>query len=45
MDVEPLGISTVPHTRLLRLAAAWPALAVDILRQSDVSDAGGVLSN
>lgn len=45
MDVEPLGISAVPDTRLLRLAAAWPALAVHVLRQSNIGDASSVFSN
>lgn len=35
----------MPHTRLLRLAGAWPALAVDVLRQADVGYAGGILTD
>ena len=45
MHVEPLGISAMPHARLLRLAGARPALAVHVLRQADVGDAGGVLAD
>lgn len=45
MHVEPFGIAAMPHTRLLRLAGARPALAVDVLRQADVGDAGGLLTD
>lgn len=45
VDIEPLGITTVPHACLLRLAAAWPALAVDVLREADVGNASRVLAN
>lgn len=45
MHVEPFGIAAVPHARLLRLAGARPSLAVDVLRQPDVSDAGSVLAD
>lgn len=45
VDIEPLAISAVPDTGLLRLRGAGPALAVDVLRQADVRDAGGVLPN
>ncbi len=45
MHIEPLGIAAMPHTSLLRLAGARPALAVDVLRQADVGNAGGVLAD
>lgn len=45
MHIEPFGIAAMPHTRLLRLAGAWPALAVHVLRQADVGYAGGVLAD
>ena len=45
MHIEPFGIAALPHARLLRLAGARPPLAVDVLRQADVSDAGGVLAD
>lgn len=45
VHVEPLGVAAVPHTRLLRLAGARMALAVHVLRQADVGDAGGVLAD
>ena len=35
----------MPHTGLLGLAGAGPALPVDILREADVGDAGGVLAD
>lgn len=43
VDIEPLAISAVPDTGLLGLRGAGPALAVDVLCQADVGDAGGVL--
>lgn len=43
MDVKPLAFTAVPHTRLLRLAATRAALAVDVLRQPDIRNAGSVL--
>lgn len=43
VHVEPFGIPAVPHPRLLRLAGARPALAVHVLRQADVGDAGGLV--
>lgn len=45
MDILPFGVPTMPHPCLLRLAAAWPALPIHILREADVGDAGGLLSN
>lgn len=45
MDILPFGVPTMPHPRLFRLAAAWPALPIHILREADVGDAGGLLSN
>lgn len=45
VHVEPLGVAAMPHARLLRLAGARPPLAVDVLRQADVGDAGGLLAN
>lgn len=43
VDIKPLAITTVPHTRLLRLAATWAALAVDVLRQTDIRNTGSIL--
>lgn len=43
VDIEPLAVSAVPDTGLLRLRGAGPALAINVLRQADVRDAGGVL--
>lgn len=45
MHVEPLGVATVPHARLLRLAGTRTALAVNVLCQADVSDARCILSD
>lgn len=45
MDVKPLALAAVPDAGLLRLAAARAALGVDVLRQPDVRDAGGVFSD
>ena len=45
VHVEPLGVAAVPHARLLRLAGARAALAVHVLRQADVGDAGGILAD
>lgn len=45
MDVEPLAISAVPHTRLLGLAAPRATLAINVLREPDIRDARSVLSN
>lgn len=43
VHVEPLAVAAVPDARLLGLRGAGPALPVDVLRQADVGDAGGVL--
>lgn len=45
VDIEPLAISAVPDTGLLRLRGAGPALAIDVLRQADVRDARRVLAH
>lgn len=45
MDVLPLAVSALPHTRLLRLAGSRPTLRVNKLSQADVSDAGRVLTD
>lgn len=45
VHVEPLGVAAMPHTSLLWLAGARPSLTVDVLRQADVGDAGGILAN
>lgn len=45
VHIEPFGVAAMPHARLLRLAGAWPALAVHVLRQADVGYAGGVLAD
>lgn len=43
MYILPLAISPVPHAGLLGLAGAGPALAIDVLGEADVGDAGCVL--
>lgn len=43
VDVKPLAITAMPHTCLLRLAATWAALAVDVLRQPDIRNTGSIL--
>lgn len=45
MDVLPLAVSTMPDASFLRLAGPRPTLAVDILSQADVSDAGRVFTD
>lgn len=45
MDVLPFGVPAMPHPRLLWLAAARSALAIHILREADVGNAGGLFSN
>lgn len=45
MDVLPPALPAVPYSGLLRLAGAGAALTVHKLRQADVSDAGGVVSD
>lgn len=45
VDVLPLAVSALPHTRLLRLAGSRPTLRVNKLSQADVSDAGRVLAD
>lgn len=42
MDVLPLAVAAVPDTGLFGLAGARAALTVDVLRQADVGDAGGI---
>jgi len=43
VHVLPPALAAVPHARLLRLAGARPVLAVHVLGEADVGDAGGVL--
>ena len=45
VDNLPLAVAAVPHPGLLRLGGAWRAVGVDILRHSDVSDAGGLVAH
>lgn len=45
MDIEPLAIPAVPDPGLLRLAGAGPTLPIDVLGETDIGDASGVLSN
>lgn len=45
VDVLPPAVPAVPYPGLLRLAGARTALPVDKLRQADVGDAGGVVSD
>lgn len=43
VDDLPLPVAAVPHPGLLRLGGAWRPVGVDVLRHSDVGDAGGLL--
>lgn len=45
MHIEPFGVTAMPHTSLLRLAGTRPSLTVDVLRQTNVGDAGGILAD
>lgn len=45
VHVEPFSVAAMPHTSLLRLAGARPSLAVNVLRQANVGDAGGVFTD
>lgn len=45
MDVLPLAVSAMPDASFLRLTGPRPTLAVNILSQTDVSDAGRVLAD
>lgn len=45
MDMLPLAVTAVPDTGLLCLHGARHAVAVNILCESDVSDAGGLFPN
>ena len=45
VHVLPPALAAVPHARLLRLAGARPALAVHVLGEADVGDAGRVLAD
>ena len=45
VDIQPLAISAVPDARLFGLRGAGPALAVDVLRQADVRNAGSIFSD
>lgn len=45
VDVQPLAISAVPDASLFRLRGAGPALAVDVLCQADVCDAGSIFTD
>lgn len=43
VDDLPLPVAAVPHPGLLRLGGTRRPVAVDVLRHSDVSDAGGLI--
>lgn len=45
VDVQPLAISTVPDTGLLRLHGAWHPAAIHVLGQADVRDTCRILPN
>lgn len=45
VDILPPALPAVPYSGLFWLAGAWAALSVNELRQADVSDAGGVVSD
>lgn len=45
VDVLPPALPAVPYSGLFRLAGARAALAVHKLRQADVGDAGGIVSD
>lgn len=45
VDILPLAVSTVPDARLLRLHGARHAIAVDVLGETYISDAGGLVTN
>lgn len=45
VDIQPLAITTVPDTGLFRLHGARTALAIYILSQADVSNAGCIFAN
>lgn len=45
VDIQPLAVPAMPDTGLFRLCGARPALAIDILRQADVGNAGGIIAN
>lgn len=45
VDVQPFAISAVPNAGLFWLRGAGPALAIDILCQADVCNAGSIFTN
>lgn len=45
VDIKPLAISAVPDTGLFRLCGAGPALAINVLCQADIRDAGSIFTN
>lgn len=45
MNIEPLPVAAVPHPGLLRLAGTRAARGVHELREPDVGDARGVLTD
>lgn len=45
VDIQPLAVSAVPDAGLFRLCGAGTALAVDVLCQADVCDAGSIFTN
>lgn len=45
MDVLPLAVAAVPDAGLLRLHGARHAIAVDVLGEADIGNAGSLLSN
>lgn len=45
VDDLPLAVAAVPHPGLLGLGGARRAVGVDVLRHSDVGDAGGLVAH
>lgn len=45
VDIQPLAISAVPNTGLFWLCGAGPALAINVLCQADVRNAGSIFTN
>lgn len=43
VDVLPLGVLSVPNTSLLCLSCVWNARPVDVLHQTNVSNAGSII--
>lgn len=45
VDIQPLAISAVPDAGLFRLRGAGPALAINVLCQADICNAGSIFTN